>query len=160
MLKHYLVSLSLTTALVLSLCACSDDTDNTPPDAKVADAEVADAKIPDAKVPDAPPKDIAPDKATVKPDQGSKVPQLSAKHSGWKKALCFDCHGTTASYKHPKDKYKPTNCGGCHGYNGAPHKDHATKSKGNCTGCHSASKSAHIAKFTSPDDCILCHYQK
>ena len=109
-----------------------------------------------------------PDQTVAKPDtkpdtmankDQSMGKKLTKTHSGWKKALCFDCHdGTKAKYTHAMGKYRAPDCNLCHGYNGAPHKIHATKSNKDCLGCHPASKVAHVAKFTAPDDCESCHY--
>ena len=152
-----LVKITLISLLaLLGAAACSDDDNGGKLDTGVdlgADKGV-DSTAPDQKV--AAP-DTTPD-TKPGPDLG-QAKQLTSSHSGWKKALCFDCHdGTTAKYTHAKDTYKAPDCGPCHGYNGAPHKDHATKANGGCTGCHSASSVPHVAKFTSPDDCVGCHF--
>ena len=134
--------------------ACSDDdsTGDKLDKGVVADKGTDSAK-PDQQV--AKP-DLTPDTQPT-PDMGT-IKKVTSSHTGWKKATCFDCHGSSAKYTHAKDKYKAPDCGPCHGYNGAPHKDHATKAKGGCTGCHSSSSVPHVAKFTSPDDCVACHF--
>lgn len=143
---------------LLVAAACSDDDDNNggklDKGVDIGADKGTDSTQPDQKV--AKP-DLTPD-TVASPDQ-NKAKQLTSSHSGWKKALCFDCHdGTKAKYSHAKDKYKAPNCGACHGYNGAPHNSHATKSNSGCPGCHLASKIPHVAKFTAPDDCVGCHY--
>lgn len=141
-------------ALVGAVACSDDDVDNTNKDTGVTPDTGADAGTPDKKV--AKP-DTKPDTKPT-PDQ-NKIKQLTSSHSGWKKVFCFDCHdGTKAKYTHAKDKYKEPACGPCHGYNGAPHKSHATKANGGCMNCHKSV--SHAAKFTSPDDCVACHYQK
>lgn len=88
-------------------------------------------------------------------DASDSAPHLNSSHPGWKRPLCFDCHGNTAPAAHPSETYRPPDCVGCHGYNGAMHQDHAVAENTGCAACHATV--THVPAFNAPADCIRCH---
>ena len=136
--------------LALLLTACGDDDDPRPdlgPDKGVIDLGI-DSSTPDSAQPD-----------LTQPDLGPAPSKLTSSHTGWIKALCFTCHdGTTGKYPHGSESYDEPKCAECHGYNGAPHKDHATTGNSGCMGCHGTTTDNHASSFSSPGDCVACHF--
>lgn len=126
--------------------ACSDDTSESDTGGGNEDAAVDTAGTPDQGVDQAVPDVLGPDLVMTK--------KLTDQHTGWKQALCFDCHGTTGTYPHSSESYTPPDCAECHGYNGATHPTHGF-GVGSCSNCHSNS---HGGSFTEPDDCMACHF--
>ena len=137
-------------SLTLLLAGCSDD--GSPADSGV-DQKAGDSGSIDLRA-----QDSSPGPDLPAPDYGSPQLTLTENHSGWKKALCFNCHDSSASYPHGSKSYKEPDCAECHGYNGAPHTAHATTGNSGCmnTNCHATT--VHAQSFNSPADCVVCHF--
>jgi len=85
-----------------------------------------------------------------------KAPHVTARHAGWRKTSCGDCHDQASMAKHhPNPSLRPPDCARCHGFNGAPHEGHAAVKVNPCKNCHATT--AHLASFQLPDDCVKCH---
>jgi len=87
--------------------------------------------------------------------QARKPPHLTARHQGWRKTECLECHeAADLAPTHKQVTLRPPACGSCHGYNGAPHEGHAIATNP-CRTCHSTVE--HAARFEAPANCISCH---
>jgi hypothetical protein len=157
--------LILGAATVFAVACGNGDGEGQDPDAAVGDAPPEGDGDVAADADAAPPEgdgDVATDADAAPPEgdgddatDADAAPRLDEAHAGWRRPLCFNCHGVTVIYPHEGSGLSPPDCRGCHGTNGAPTPGHAVPESGMCTDCHRAV--SHFADFSAPEDCLACH---